>query len=388
MATAMEVDLSLEDIIKKKKITRNPPKNGLGVKNKGVKKAKQVQAKPQIVDARLKIIQKNRSKIRDARDKLSEMARKTDARLKISRKKLPLPPQLGMKMKQGGGGGYGKPKNANRRAFAMPIDSPYIGAPRGYVDHDRVEESDEITLPIEAPVLRRTVSNDHFHQPMHNPGHDWGVDRDPFDLYDLPRRRVPEEPPRAVYPSRQVYPGPSESLSPRKGILRRGGLDSPILERRYIPDENSQLSYEMRTRLERAPDPRASAGMFSRRDPTPSPPPASEGYRIVVSNLHGSVTQNDIMELFEDIGQLMEARLLRPGVAEVVFRGQKDAEQAVDTYHNRQLDGLPMKCVLMSPTMMSGGIKRTTTLSRSINKSPKDALEIDIDALHSVLFRR
>ncbi|XP_055683725.1 polymerase delta-interacting protein 3-like isoform X2 [Lutzomyia longipalpis] len=373
MATPMEVDMSLDEIIKKKKITRNPSKNGLGIKKGGgvMKPKLSTQKKPQIVDARLKIIQKNRSKIRDARDKLSEIARKSDARLKIARKKLPPPPQLGMKMKQGGGG-FQKPKNANRRGgFAVPVvDTPYIGAPRGYVDHDRVED-DEITFPIESPVLRRTVSNDRFGGApnVHKSGREWSggdIAGDPFDIYDIPRRRLPEEPPRAVYPStRQMYPGPSESLSPRKGILRRGGLDSPprILERRYIPDENSQLSYEMRTRLERAPDPRASAGMFSRREPTPSPPPASDGYRIVVSNLHPSVTQNDIVELFEDIGQLMEARLLRPGVAEVIFKSLKDAEQAVDTYHNRQLDGLPMKCLLVSPKVASS-IKRTTSLSR------------------------
>lgn len=34
-------------------------------------------------DARLKIIQKNRSKLTDARDKLAQMAKKTDARAKL-----------------------------------------------------------------------------------------------------------------------------------------------------------------------------------------------------------------------------------------------------------------------------------------------------------------
>ncbi|XP_059617569.1 polymerase delta-interacting protein 3-like isoform X2 [Phlebotomus argentipes] len=356
----MEVDMSLDDIIKKKKIggigkkgAKNV-KNDLGVKNKGVKKAKQShQAKPAVFDARLKIIQRNRSKIRDARDKLSEIARKSDARLKIGRKiNAPLP--------NGPRGGRPRPRNVTPRGYNDPGDTLYIGAPRGYVDHDRME-SDEITFPVESPVLRRTVSNDFAFGGAGRPMN-WSADSDPFDLYDLPRRDAP----RVPYSSLQVYPGPSESLSPRKGILRRGGLDSPprIVERRYIPDENSQLSYEMRTRLERAPDPRASAGMFARRDPTPSPPPATDGYRIVVSNLHPTVTQNDIVELFEDIGQLMEARLVRPGVAEVIFKGLKDAEQAVDTYHNRQLDGLPMKCLLVNPKS-ANTVQRPSGLSRT-----------------------
>lgn len=86
--------------------------------------------------------------------------------------------------------------------------------------------------------------------------------------------------------------------------------------------------------------------------PGPAPNPASPpivGYRIVVSNLHSSVTQLDIKELFEDIGDLLESRLVRPGVAEVIYRTLRDAEKAVDAYHNRQLDGQPMNCLLVNP---------------------------------------
>lgn len=72
------------------------------------------------------------------------------------------------------------------------------------------------------------------------------------------------------------------------------------------------------------------------------------GHRIVVSNLQPTVTQDDIKELFEDIGQLLTAKLVRPGVAEVIYKNLKDAQKAVDTYHNRQLDGQPMKCLLVN----------------------------------------
>lgn len=54
-------------------------------------------------------------------------------------------------------------------------------------------------------------------------------------------------------------------------------------------------------------------------------------------------------ELFEDVGPLLDARLVRTGVAEVIFEKLKDAQTAVDTYHNRQLDGQPMKCLLVNP---------------------------------------
>jgi len=41
---------------------------------------------------------------------------------------------------------------------------------------------------------------------------------------------------------------------------------------------------------------------------------------------------------------LLESKVIRPGVAEVVYNRRADAIQAVDVYHNRQLDGRPMKC--------------------------------------------
>ena len=70
------------------------------------------------------------------------------------------------------------------------------------------------------------------------------------------------------------------------------------------------------------------------------------GHRVYVSNLHHKVTQEDIFELFGDIGPLMKSTLQRPGVAEVVYAHREDALRAVDVYHNRQLDGLPMHCAL------------------------------------------
>lgn len=45
--------------------------------------------------------------------------------------------------------------------------------------------------------------------------------------------------------------------------------------------------------------------------------------------------------------------MVRPGVAEVIFSTMKDAEAAVETYHNRQLDGQPMKCLLVNPRASS-----------------------------------
>jgi len=43
--------------------------------------------------------------------------------------------------------------------------------------------------------------------------------------------------------------------------------------------------------------------------------------------------------LFGDVGPLKNARLVKPGVADVIFVNIEDALAAVKTYHMRLLDG-------------------------------------------------
>lgn len=71
-----------------------------------------------------------------------------------------------------------------------------------------------------------------------------------------------------------------------------------------------------------------------------------EGTKMTVNNLHPRVTEEDIVELFCVCGALKRARLLSPGVAEVVFVRKEDAVGAYKKYNNRYLDGQPMKCNL------------------------------------------
>ncbi|XP_056262549.1 polymerase delta-interacting protein 3 [Pseudoliparis swirei] len=71
-----------------------------------------------------------------------------------------------------------------------------------------------------------------------------------------------------------------------------------------------------------------------------------EGTKITVNNLHPRVTEEDIVELFCVCGALKRARLVKVGVAEVVFVRKEDAVSAYTKYNNRCLDGQPMKCNL------------------------------------------
>jgi RNA recognition motif-containing protein len=68
---------------------------------------------------------------------------------------------------------------------------------------------------------------------------------------------------------------------------------------------------------------------------------------VVVSNLQPSVSQEDIVELFGDVGALKRAKVTTPGTAEVVYVNLADALKAIEVYHNRQLDGRSMKCQIV-----------------------------------------
>ncbi|XP_055911115.1 uncharacterized protein LOC129945403 [Eupeodes corollae] len=375
------MDMSLDDIIKTKKIAPH------FVKKVPFKSAPYIPGKVftkdnRIKDARLKIIERNRAKIRDARDKLTEITRSGgDARLRLVRKhgivssshrnrKSPVSRAL-----------------SNRNAkFALNDRNrlpDVIGIPRGYVDYDNMERLEEEEY---ASSINRAVTNelayDNFRTERH-PKDPWEANGgDPFELYNIPISRAPPEITPDDSIRRQFRP-----LSPSRTIRQL----SPPFSRRYIPQPASHLSYEMRSRLEHAPDRNVSMGIFS----NPLKPQNSSqmsGYRIVVSNLNTSVTEGDIKELFEDLGELYESRLVRPGIAEVIYKDLKDAEKAVETYHNRQLDGQPMKCLLVNPRASSKPTAPAIKIinSNSTNRVPsgKPPVEIDIDALHKVLFRR
>ncbi|KAG1933954.1 RNA-binding (RRM/RBD/RNP motifs) family protein [Pimephales promelas] len=91
-----------------------------------------------------------------------------------------------------------------------------------------------------------------------------------------------------------------------------------------------------------------AGGDASGQTHTPPQPVISplEGTKIMVHNLHPRVTEEDIVELFCVCGALKRARLLKVGVAEVVFVRKDDAVSAYRKYNNRCLDGQPMKCNL------------------------------------------
>ncbi|KAH9327263.1 hypothetical protein KI387_007441, partial [Taxus chinensis] len=97
------------------------------------------------------------------------------------------------------------------------------------------------------------------------------------------------------------------------------------------------------------------------------PPTAIEtGTKLYISNLDYGVTNEDIKELFSEVGDLKRSTIhydrsgRSKGTAEVVFARKDDALAAVKRYNNVQLDGKPIKIEFISTNL---SIPATTTHS-------------------------
>ncbi|XP_004589510.2 polymerase delta-interacting protein 3 isoform X2 [Ochotona princeps] len=151
-----------------------------------------------------------------------------------------------------------------------------------------------------------------------------------------------------------------------------------------------------------------SRTLVNKEEPPKELPPAEpvlsplEGTKMTVNNLHPRVTEEDIVELFCVCGALKRARLVHPGVAEVVFVKKDDAVTAYKKYNNRCLDGQPMKCNLHlngnvitsdQPILLrlsdSPAMKRDSELPRRVNSasSSNPPAEVDPDTILKALFK-
>ncbi|GMH26831.1 hypothetical protein Nepgr_028674 [Nepenthes gracilis] len=90
------------------------------------------------------------------------------------------------------------------------------------------------------------------------------------------------------------------------------------------------------------------------------------GTKLFISNLDSGVSNDDIRELFSEIGGLKRYAIhfdkngQPSGSAEVVYAKRSDAFAALKRYHNVQLDGRPMKIEILSPNL-------ETTISARVN---------------------
>jgi THO complex subunit 4 len=96
----------------------------------------------------------------------------------------------------------------------------------------------------------------------------------------------------------------------------------------------------------------AKAAPPARSSPPVSTPQAAATSRIAVSNLNDTVSEDDIKELFGDVGPLVSAKLQldndgrSSGRAEVVFARMADALEAIKRYNGIPLDEMALRITL------------------------------------------
>jgi len=150
----------------------------------------------------------------------------------------------------------------------------------------------------------------------------------------------------------------------------------PIIIPQYIPQQpiiyqqSSSNSYDNGTK-------------FIRRSPVGIPEVASTvGNSILVSNLSPKITEDEVAELFGDIGPLMDVRIINSTTFLVTYFASQHAAKAVKVYNYRLLDGIAMNCCIVPATnpvqsssmqplyssrMYSDSIPAVSSRSRSYN---------------------
>lgn len=176
-----------------------------------------------------------------------------------------------------------------------------------------------------------------------------------------------------------------ELLSFRKTV-NMGGRSRPaagLVRDRDRDRSPMDMDTEPLRRREREPEPLARRDLIRGEEMVSISP--LQGTMVTITNLQTSVTQEDIEELFGDIGALKKAQC-SSGEAKVFFFNKEDAKKAVKIYHNRQLDGKPMKCKIHPiASGGSGAVKLPPSLQK--RKDPSEYQHpIEIDTIHKALF--
>lgn len=372
-----------------------------------------------VTDARQKITQANRGQIGDARDKLSKLAKTTDARSKLERIRGQRDGNLEVKQV----GGITVTKKLDGK-LTLSTKSKSEGGASGQVTQigrltKTVSKSGQVALSsksarAEAASEASRAGGMRSEARSRSEGRPWGA---ASVLRGAAGREQKENMRRGGLLSRDIDSLDDELMTARVdplllkktvensrsrsiGDIRRGDRDrsplrsrSPVRGRGYDYDDpraGMDRETEIRGRRQREAELHSGAsemtrgGVASLQGVSPL-----QGTKCVIQNLQTSVTMEDIEELFGDIGALKKAKLINPGHAEVVFVNRNDAKKAVEIYHNRQLDGKPMKCQIVgiNNPVAHGGATMKLPASLTKKRDPSEHRPpIEIDTIHRALF--
>lgn len=106
---------------------------------------------------------------------------------------------------------------------------------------------------------------------------------------------------------------------------------------------------------------------------------ATNSSTILITNLQASVTEEDVLELFGEIGQIAEIQTLSHGCVQVTYANEDFAKQAISKYHNRLLDGQLMYVSLQPQISYSTKSAKKTTSSTAEPSSSSTSQKLTID---------
>lgn len=111
-----------------------------------------------------------------------------------------------------------------------------------------------------------------------------------------------------------------------------------------------------------------------------------QGVKVVVSNLEESVTQEDLTELFGDVGNVKRVKMCGKGVSEIVFSKRADADKAIEIYDKRQLDGRAMKLTIEGGNIQPKPYVSSFKMPSRREDSDSRGAAPDISSIHKALF--
>ena len=79
-------------------------------------------------------------------------------------------------------------------------------------------------------------------------------------------------------------------------------------------------------------------------------PQSEQCYAVLVTNLDSLVTLKDVEYLFNAIGKITSIKMIREGVAKIIFLKKEDALSAIKIFHSRNFNGLKMNVTIVNKT--------------------------------------
>jgi len=371
-------------------------------KNRPLKTKTAGNANKKISDARNKIILNKRQKIGDARERLGELARQGDARdrlnklkgkpgiketrignrmasrigaqgtaNKLAQKKAAqikkqLGVQTGKNFKQNV---TGQGKNLTRTVAGVAGKAAKGGATGIKTQRNKIipavnrqnAQRNQTTVTIKNNIKNnRAKMNQQSMRPVKQI-QNARVQRAPYRPMrpqgmrsDMVWETYPQQPvvyQERVYPQEQYYsPQPVIMAAPRRMQMAPqyretvyvDEYDAPIRQRPVYVEAPRNRPAPVRVKKPQ----QMSSNLAARLDQKQQQQPRKQ-HKVLVTNLHPCVSGEDMEELFSTIGTIVNARMVREGVAEATFLKEEDALRSVEVFHNRQLDGLPMNVTII-----------------------------------------